>query len=61
MQQSGVRLGNCDVVPGGDITLWYLVATLQSWPQERQMYVTVLDPGGSPASLARVIFICYWA
>ena len=30
---------------GGDITRWYLVATLQSRPWERQTYVTVLAPG----------------
>ena len=45
-QQSGARLGNRDVAPGGDITQWYLVAALQSRPRERQMYVTVLAPRG---------------
>ena len=50
-QRSGARLGNRDIAP---------VATLQSRPQERQMYVTVLAPGGLPASLAHVIFICYY-
>ena len=35
-----------DVVPGGDVTRWYLVAALQSRPRERQMYVTVLAPRG---------------
>ena len=34
-----MRLANRDVAP---------VAALQSWPRERQMYVTVLDPGGPP-------------
>ena len=36
MQQSEARLSNRDVAP---------VAALQSRPQERQMYVTVLAPG----------------
>ena len=43
------RLVERDVAP---------VAVLQSWPREHQMYVTVLVPGGPPASLAHVIFIC---
>ena len=48
VQQSGARLGNRDVAPSGDLTRWYWVAVLQSWPQERQMYVTVLASGGPP-------------
>ena len=43
---SAARLGNRDVAPDGDVMRWYLVATLQSQPRERQMYVTVLVPGG---------------
>ena len=38
-QGNGVRLGNRDVAP---------IATLQSWPQEDQMYVMVLAPGAPP-------------
>ena len=45
---SAVRVGNHDVVP---------VATLQSRPREHQMYVTVLVPGGPPASLSHVILL----
>ena len=40
-----MRLGNRDVAPGVDVTQWYLVAALQSRPQERQIYVMVLAPG----------------
>ena len=50
-QRSGARLGNRDVAP---------VAALQSRPRECQMHVTVLTPGDLPASLAHVIFICYY-
>ena len=47
-QRSGARLGNRDVAP---------VTALQSRPRERQMYVTVLVPGGPSASLSHVILL----
>ena len=45
----------------GLVIVTYARSALQSRPRERQMYVTVLAPGGPPAILAHVIFICYWA
>ena len=45
---SAARLGNRDVAP---------VAVLQSRPQEHQMYITILVPGGPPASLSHVILL----
>ena len=45
---STAKLGNRDVAP---------VVVLQSRPREHQMYVTVLVPGGPPASLSHVILL----
>ena len=47
-QRSGARLGNRDVAP---------VAAFQSRPRERQMYVTVLVPGGPAESLSHEILL----
>ena len=54
---SAAMLGNPNVARGGDVMRWYLVATLQSQPRERQMYVTVLAPGEPPAISSHIIFI----
>ena len=52
-QQSGARFGNRDVVP---------VAAMQSQPRERQMYVTILAPGGPPqVHTCDLHLLLYWA
>ena len=57
-QWSGVRLGNRNIAPSGDVTRWYLVAV--SAPGMSNVCHS-FGLQGPPVSLAHVIFISYWA